>query len=98
MAVIAGGGTTAGLLAKGTEMFQAAGPLGWFAIGLLAALLISLIFFLVKLGTRQSAEAAYMQALARPKGSVNPLAESFRDQVIYLPDLYLPRRQGNLCR
>jgi len=24
---------------------------------------------------------------------VNPLAESFTDQVIYLPDLYLPRKQ-----
>ncbi len=93
LAVVAGGGTTAGLLARGTELFKAAGPLAWIAIGLCAAVTIALIFFLVKLGYRQAAEAAYMQALAQPRNKINPLSESFIDQVIYLPDLYLPRRQ-----
>lgn len=93
LVVVAGGGTTAGLLAKGTALFGAAGPLGWVAVGLTTSLLIALIFFLIKLGNRQSAEAAYMQVLAQPKSNINPLSESFSDQVIYLPDLYLPRRQ-----
>jgi len=93
LAVIAGGGTTAGLLARGTELFKAAGPLAWLVIGLCSAATIAVIFFLVKLGYRQSAEAAYLQALAQPRSKVNPLSESFTDQIIYLPDLYLPRRQ-----
>lgn len=91
--VVAGGGTTAGLLARGTELFKAAGPIGWFAVGILSAILVAIIFLLVNIARRQSAEAVYMQALAQPKGNINPLAESFSDQVIYLPDLYLPRRQ-----
>ncbi len=91
--VVASGGTTAGLLAGGTELFQAVGPVAWFAIGLISAILISTIFLLVNVARRQSAEAAYMQALSQPRGKVNPLADSFSDQVIYLPDLYLPRRQ-----
>lgn len=93
LAVVAGGGTTAGLLARGTELFRSAGPIGWFAIGTVSAVLVATIFLLVNFGRRQSAEAAYMQALAQPRGKINPLAESFSDQVIYLPDLYLPRRQ-----
>lgn len=91
--VVVSGGTTAGLLARGTELFQAVGPVGWFAIGLISAILISIIFLLVNIGRRQSAEAAYMQGLSQPRGTINPLAENFTDQVIYLPDLYLPRRQ-----
>src|SRR5882757_3109731 len=91
--VVVGGGTTAGLLARGTELFSAAGPIGWFTIAIGSAILFSTIFFLVNASRRQSAEATYMQALSQPKSRVNPLAESFSDQVIYLPDLYLPRRQ-----
>lgn len=91
--VVAGGGTTAGWLALGTELFQAAGPLSWVGIGLATAVVIATIFMLVNLGRRQSAEAAYLQALSQPRGKINPLAESFADQIIYLPDLYLPRRQ-----
>ncbi len=92
-AVVAGGGTTAGLLAKGTQLFGSAGLLGWVGVGLVTSLLIALIFFLVKLGNRQSSEAAYMRALAQPRSNVNPLAESYTDQIIHLPDLHLPRKQ-----
>jgi hypothetical protein len=91
--VVAGGGTTAGLLARGSELFRAAGPLSWFVIGIIGAVLVALIAFLVNLARRQSAEAAYLQVMSQPRGRVNPLSESFVDQVIYLPDLYLPRRQ-----
>jgi hypothetical protein len=91
--IVAGGGTAAGLLAKGTELFGSAGVLGWFSVGLVISLLISLIFFLVQLGNRQSAEANYLQLLSQPHNKINPLSESFSDQIIYIPDLYLPRRQ-----
>ncbi len=93
LAVVLGGGTMAGLLARGTELFKASGLLAWFAIGLCAATTIAVIFYLVKLGYRQSAEATYFQLIAQPHSNINPLSESFTDQVIYLPDLYLPRRQ-----
>lgn len=93
LAVVTGGGTTAGLLAKGTKLFEGLGPLGWIGIGLIAGLLIAAIFMLVNMGRRQAAEASYMQSLSQVRSKVNPLAESFSDQVIYLPDLYLPRRQ-----
>ncbi len=93
LAVIAGGGTTAGLLARGTELFVAAGPLAWFGIGVLCSVLIALVFFLVKLGNKQSSEADYLRALSQRKSQINPLSESFTDQIIHLPDLYLPRRQ-----
>jgi hypothetical protein len=91
--VVASGGTTAGLLARGTELFRSVGPLAWFAVGLVSAILIATIFLLANVARRQSAEATFMQALSQPRDKVNPLAESFADQVIYLPDLYLPRRQ-----
>ena len=93
LAIIAGGGTTAGLLAKGSDLFLSAGPLAWAAVGLLSALLVALVFLLVKLGYKQTAEAEYLRSLSVPKSQVNPMAESFTDLVIHLPDLYLPRRQ-----
>ena len=91
--VVIGGGTTTGLLAKGTELFRDAGILAWLSIGLLTALVIALIFFLLKMGAQQSAEANYLQQISIPKNSINPLFDSFTDQVIHIPDLYLPRRQ-----
>ena len=93
LAIVAGGGTTAALLARGTELFLSAGPLAWAAVGLLSALLVALVFLLMKLGYKQTAEAEYLRSLSAPKSQVNPMAESFTDLVIHLPDLYLPRRQ-----
>lgn len=93
LAVVTGGGTTAGLLAQGTKIFESLGSVAWIGIGLSSALLIAAIFMLVNMGRRQAAEAGYMQALSQFRSKVNPLAESFSDQVLYLPDLYLPRRQ-----
>lgn len=91
--VVAAGGTTAGILAAGSKLFQALGPLAWFGIGLLAALLLALILFLVRLANLKVAEAAYTQAMAARSGSINPLSPSFTDQVIPLEDLRLPGKQ-----
>jgi len=91
--ILAAGGTTAGLLAEGSEFFQALGPLAWLGIGLLTALLMAFIFFLVRLAHLKAAEAAYTQAMAARQGSVNPLSPSFTDQVIPLEDLRLPGKQ-----
>lgn len=92
-ALVAGGGTTAAWLAKGTKLFAAVGHLGLFAVGLLCSALIVLILFFIKLGNKQSAEAEYLRSLTQRKCRINPLADSFTDQIIYLPDLYLPRMQ-----
>ena len=93
LAVVAGGGTSAGILAQGTKVFESLGPLGWIGIGLATALVLAALFMLVNMGRRQSAEANYLLALSQVRSKINPLADSFTDQVIYLPDLYLPRRQ-----
>lgn len=93
LVVVAGGGTTAGLLAQGTQLFEGLGAIGWLGIGLITALVLATIFMLVNMGRRQSAEANYMLALSQVRSKINPLADSFSGQVIYLPDLYLPRRQ-----
>lgn len=92
-AVVAGGGTTAGFLSKSSELFSTAGPLGWMFVAVCTSGAIALIFFFIKLGNRQSAEANYLQVLSQPKSGINPLAENFADQIIYLPDLFLPQKQ-----
>ena len=91
--ILATGGTTAGFLAKGSALFQSAGPVTWIAVGLLTALLMAFIFFLVRLAHLKEAEAIYTQAMAARQGSVNPLASAFTDQVIPLEDLRLPGKQ-----
>lgn len=91
--VLAAGGTTAGLLAKGAALFESIGPVAWIAVGLLTSLLMALIFFFIKLGNLKGAEAEYTRAMAAREGSVNPLLPSFTDQVIRLEDLRLPGKQ-----
>jgi hypothetical protein len=93
LALVSGGGTTAALMARGNVFLRNLGILSWLLIGLLTSYAIAILLYLIKLGNRQTAEAAYLAALSSPKGSVNPMLENFVDQVIYLPDLYLPRLQ-----
>ena len=90
---VAAGGTTAGLLAQASEWFQKLGPIAWFGIALLSALLIAVIFYLVKLGRLRAVEARFLEVVAQPRATINPLSEAFSDQVISLSDLYLPRYQ-----
>jgi len=93
LAIVATGGTTAGLLAKGSELFVTAGPVAWIAIGLVSAALLALSFSLVKLGYKQAAEADYLRNLSLPRTGVNPVLENFADAIIRVHDLHLPRRQ-----
>jgi hypothetical protein len=93
--VVAGGGTTAGLLAKGSEFFNSFGLLGWIFIGLCVSLLITLIFYFIKLANKNSAEAAYIQRISVTKSNINPLSDSFIDQIIKISDLYLPLKQAH---
>lgn len=93
LAILATGGTAAGLLAKDTAALQDFGPLLWAAIGLLVALLMALTLYLVKRANLESAQAEYTRAVATQKRATNPLQESYRDEVIHLEDLRLPGKQ-----
>jgi hypothetical protein len=91
--VVAAGGTTAGLLASGLEVFHGLGWLAWYAIGLLAALVTASIIYLVRAAQRAAADTAVANAIAAKPTQINPLASSFSDAVIYVSDLHLPARQ-----
>jgi len=88
--VLAAGGTTAGILAAGSELFRETGWLAWFAIGVAAALSFATILYLVSAASRARAEAALSTAMASRPSSVNPLAKSFEDLVIPIESLKLP--------
>jgi len=91
--VLAAGGTTAGLLAKGSEIFSSMGYVAWVGIGLCAALLMAVILFLVRLSALKAAQAEHTRAMAARTGSINPLLSSFADLVIPIEDLRLPGKQ-----
>jgi hypothetical protein len=91
--VVTAGGTTAGILAASSQLFHAWGALAWFAVGIIAAVAISLIVFLVRAAQRAAAEAALATAMATKPSSVNPLLTSFSDQVIPMAALHIPGRQ-----
>ncbi|WP_156924405.1 hypothetical protein [Derxia gummosa] len=91
--IVAAGGTTAGLLASGLEVFNSYGWLAWFGVALLAALITALIIYLVRASQLASAEAAVASAIAAKSSQINPLLSSFSDVVIHLADLHLPGRQ-----
>lgn len=88
--VLAAGGTTAGLLAMGTEVFRSLGYVAWVGIGLLAVLLMAVILYLVRLSALKTAQAEYTRAMAGRTGSINPLLSSFTDLIIPIEDLRLP--------
>jgi len=88
--VVLAGGTTAGVLAAGTDLFQKAGPLAWFSIGVAIALVFAVILYLVAASSRARAEASFTTALASRPSSINPLQKSFEDLVISIESLRLP--------
>jgi hypothetical protein len=90
--VLAAGGTTAGLLAKGTDIFRSLGYVASVGIGLSAALVMAVILYLVRLSALKAAEAEYTRAMASRMGSINPLLSSFTDLIIPIEDLRLPGR------
>src|SRR4051812_5084846 len=70
--ILIGGGTTTGLLAKSTLMFRAAGPVAWIGIGLAASLMMAFTILLLKLASKQAAEADYTRAVAQQPHHTNP--------------------------
>jgi hypothetical protein len=91
--IVAAGGTTAGVLAAGLQVFHGFGWLAWYGVGLLAALITALIIYLVRAAQRAAAEASVATAIAAKSTRINPLRASFSDEVIHVADLHLPGKQ-----
>jgi len=88
--IIGGSGTATGLIASESPFFKELGSVAYIAIGLICAISIALIFYLIKSAEGQSAYSEYTRALSQQKSHVNPLLESFKDQVIPIEDLRVP--------
>lgn len=88
--VVFAGSTTASVLAAGTELFQQLGPLAWFAVAVVAALLFTLILYLFTMSVRARAEANLATALSAKPSPINPLNRSFEDLIIPIEALRLP--------
>ena len=94
------GTTVTALWAKASEQLNELGSFVWLLVGISSGLVFSLMVFLINLSKQKNAEANklkleanYFASLSNPRSTINPLAEIFTDQIIYLPDLYLPRQQ-----
>jgi hypothetical protein len=88
--IIGGSGTTTALLASKAPFFKEFGELGWVIVGLACATLVTLIFYLIKSADSKSAHAEYTRAVSQPKNHVNPLQDSFKDQIIPIEELRVP--------
>jgi hypothetical protein len=88
--IILGGGTAAGLIAKAQPLSKAIGPIYWVGVGIIAALIFSIILYLVKSSRLKEAQANLNRMLAVPGNTINPLSHSFTDSIIPMEDLRLP--------
>jgi hypothetical protein len=91
--IITLGGTTAGFLASGLEIFRGFGWLAWYGVALIAALIFALIIYLARASQRAGAQALLASALAAKSTRINPLDASFEGQIIHIADLHLPGKQ-----
>lgn len=94
------GTTSTALLARASKEINELGSFIWVLVTIASALVFSLMVYLVNLSKKKNAEATklsieanYLSTLSTPKSTINPLSDVFTDQIIYLPDLYLPRMQ-----
>lgn len=90
---IGGSGTLAAFTAKADPILKQLGPIYWIVVGCITALIVSIIFYLIKSAILKQASADFHRAMSIPKNSINPLSESFRDSIIPIEDLRLPQVQ-----
>jgi hypothetical protein len=91
--IVLTGGSTAAVLAAGSQQFKSAGSLAWFEIGLASALVTSLILYFVRKAQAAGSQAALTAAWALKPSQINPLATSFEDQIVPIAALHLPGKQ-----
>lgn len=90
---VGAGGTVTAFVAKADPVLKALGPIYWIGVGAIAALVISVILYLIKSSQLKQTEADLNRALAVPRSTINPLLNSFTDSIIPVEDLRLPRTQ-----
>lgn len=90
---VGGSGTLTALIAKTDPFLEDLGPIYWISVGLVTALVISLILFLVKWSQLKNSESILNNTMAIPRSTINPLAHNFSDAIIPVEDLRLPTRQ-----
>ncbi|SOE92881.1 hypothetical protein SAMN05414139_05642 [Burkholderia sp. D7] len=93
IAIVLGGGTTAGFLAASSQLARALGPLVWFGIALISGFIISLIFYFARAAQLAGAQAMLATSMVSKPSEVNPLWSSFTDLVIPMASLHLPGQQ-----
>jgi len=90
---IGGSATGSALIAKADPILSKLGPIYWIATGIVVALALSLIFFLIKSAFLKQSIADLYKVQLMKKSDVNPLAESFTNLIIHIEDLKLPGQQ-----
>lgn len=85
-----GGTGVLGLLAWMDPYFKKIGYLAYGLVFLLCAVLFFLMIYLYKMTRLSTLKENYYLSLTQKKSDINPLSESFSDQVINLEDLRLP--------
>lgn len=86
---IASGGGLMTYLASASNWVSQYGPVAWGAIGLLAALVLAIVFWLGGIARTKFAMARYAEKQS-DASSINPLAQSFERQRIRLADFFHP--------
>jgi len=90
---IGASGTVTALIAKTDPVLKALGPIYWVGVGAIAALIVSIILYLIKSSQLKQAEADLNRAMSVPRSTINPLSNSFTDSIIPIEDLRLPKIQ-----
>ncbi|HCE1985943.1 TPA: hypothetical protein ACPVYA_004309 [Vibrio parahaemolyticus] len=91
--IVGGSGTVTGFIASKVPYFQQFGLILWVAIGLVVAICVALVIYLVSSAQNQMATARYTLSVSQPKSRVNPLLDSFQDLILPVEELRLPGLQ-----
>jgi len=92
---IGGSGTVSAFIAKADPLFRELGAVYWIGVGIIVSLTVTLVFYSIKCTSLKQAEADYLRVMSIPKHTINPLADSFKDLIIPVEDLRLPRTQSH---
>jgi len=66
------------------------GWLEWCSVGIITALLVSLLFLIIKTTHKTNAITKYYNQLNKEKSQINPLDKTFENQILAIENLRLP--------
>lgn len=90
--VVAGGGV-GWISAWLSPLYSSLGPVFAVAVGLLSALLVTVIMWLYSIVKQKALTLSLEKMLATPNRRINPLSQTFVNEVIDMSDLRLPGQQ-----